>query len=132
MLVQFFTVIINKTQSLQDLLSLFGNSLPSNTCLEFNSEYSNCVFCVDASIDSAKICADNGFLFSHAHNLDVPIENYCSKYFVGVNFGNPNNYHLEQLFNADISGNMPTNSSINMPPLPADFSGNTPSWFPKP
>jgi len=94
MLVNFFTAVFTVPQTVGLLTSVLGNNIPIETCLEFDSVKSKFVFCIDASIDIGQICGDNGISFEHAHNLDVPIENYSKTHFVGVNFTNPPQYYL--------------------------------------
>ena len=89
MLVQFFTVVFAKSQNIKNFTSQLSDDIPISVCLNFSNVSSKHVFCVDASIDVQQICTTNGFLFEHAHNLEVPIEEYTKNYSISVNFGEP-------------------------------------------
>ncbi len=107
MLVQFVVVVFNSSQTVNDF-PIRDDTIPRPVCMIFNETFSKYVFCIDASIDIAQICADNGFLFEYAHNLEVPIENYSEQYSICVNFGQPNQYYLAEIIKRP---------PVEMPPL---------------
>jgi hypothetical protein len=116
MLIQFFTVSFEKPHTIKDFPC--DENAPLPTCLAFDNIYSKFVFCLDASIDVAQICATNGFSFEVAQNLEVPIEMYNANHLVGVNFSNPINYYLYEKPQpqVDLSWNTIFDPSLN--PLP--------------
>ena len=116
MLVKFYTVESDANQSISTAMSLFGNNIPTPTCLSFSNIASKYVICIDASIDAEPILSQNGFSSVFVQDSDVPIESYSNKYSIGVNF-NPMAYYLykKKLPMCDLSGN----------PFPiCDMSGN--------
>ena len=102
MLVQFFTVIFANSQNIKDFTSQLSDDIPISVCMNFSNVSSKHAFCVDASIDVQQICTTNGFLFEHAHNLEVPIEEYTQNYSILVNFGEPLNYYLYEIKKPEI------------------------------
>ncbi len=97
MLIQFFKIDFNSTQSVSTILSLFGNNIPEPLCMSFSNSSSQYVFCVDASIDTEKICSDNGISPTFIHDLDVPIETFNNSFFIGTDVIGSDVYKLIEI-----------------------------------
>ena len=97
MLIRFFQIDFNSTQSISTILSLFGNDVPQPLCMSFSNSSSKYVFCVDASIDTEKICSDNGISPTFIHDLDVPIETFNNSFFIGTDVIGSDVYKLIEI-----------------------------------
>lgn len=90
MLTKIFTIEITSSQP----IPIFGNNIPNYTCLYYTNTNSKHVFCVDASIGVQQICADNGIIYEHIHDLEVLPEEYNNTRTIGTDMVGSNIYQL--------------------------------------